>query len=358
MKNLIPVLLLLPGVFAHAASWPWSGQLKQDEQLIFFPAEAYYDDRHSSWYVLIHGWVFEPQVLGEVSNFLRKSLGLISDDNIETKSLFKQRTRWFIVDNESGKRIKVRLGNQVFKLNPSTANGHFSSTLSINKKYFDLLKKSTTNGIITFKAITPKQDKRLFSGQLHQVTPTGISVISDIDDTIKISNVTNKQELLANTFLRPFREAPGMADLYKQWQSQPDTTFHYVSASPWQLYPTLSEFMQESEFPPGLFYMKSFRWKDSSFFNLFSDPIKYKTRIIESILQRYPQRQFILIGDSGEKDPEVYGMIARKFPQQIKRILIRRVGDNNDRDRFAAAFVKVDVNKWQVFGNTNEVRAF
>lgn len=356
MKILIPILMLLLNSTSHAASWPWSGQLKSDEQLIFFPAEAFYDAEHQRWTALIHGWVFEPNVLGEVSSLFRKSLDLSVDGNSETDSLFKQRARWFIVDNERKKRIKIQLGQQVFKMKKSGSNGHFNKTLKLNVDYVNTLKKTAADSTISFQAITPKKDKRIFRGELHLISPKGVSVISDIDDTIKVSNVIDKQELLANTFLRPFKAAPGMATLYKKWHSQQDTVFHYVSASPWQLYPVLSEFIQASAFPSGLFYMKSFRWKDSSFLNLFADPIEYKINIIESILQRYPQRQFILVGDSGEKDPEVYGKIARKFPKQIIRILIRKVGDNNSESRFTTAFLNLNQDIWQAFKTTQEIK--
>jgi len=355
LKTLISLLFVLASLPVHAASWQWPNQIKQDEQLIFFPAEAYYDANLSNWHIDVHGWIFEPEVLGEISDLFRQSLGLASDHDTETKDLFKKRAHWFIVDNERGKRIKIRLGSQVFELKPSTSNGHINSTLNINTSYFKQLSKSFAEPIIPFNAITAKKDERIFSGQIHLVPAKGISVISDIDDTIKVSNVTNKQELLANTFLRPFTAAPGMTTLYKTWQTQDKAVFHYVSASPWQLYPVLTEFMQKNNFPPGLFHMKSFRWKDKSFFNLFSDPIEYKIKIIESILQRYPLREFILVGDSGEKDPEVYGMITRKYPKQIKRILIRQVGNKNGKQRFTEAFAKIKESKWQVFSATNNI---
>ncbi len=51
---------------------------------------------------------------------------------------------------------------------------------------------------------------------------------------------------------------------------------------------------------------------------------------ISEIVGRFPKRRFILVGDSGEKDPEVYREIKTRFPQQIQEIWIRDVV--NDRE--------------------------
>ncbi len=161
---------------------------------------------------------------------------------------------------------------------------------------------------------------------------------------------------MLNTFFRSFEAVPGMADYYRLLVNLPDVAFHYVSASPWQLYQPLEEFRRESNYPPGSFHMKLFRWTDRSIANIFSSPIQYKLNIIEPILTRYPNRQFILIGDSGEKDPEVYGDLARRYPKQINKILIRNVTSLNTEDqRFLDAFRNVPAEKWQVFQQTDEI---
>ena len=98
---------------------------------------------------------------------------------------------------------------------------------------------------------------------------------------------------------------------------QKGISFHYLSASPWQLYPILNQAMEDAGFPQGSIDLKYFRWKDETFMNFLASPVKYKTERIESFLTKYPKRTVILIGDSGELDPEIYGHIARKHPTQI-----------------------------------------
>lgn len=92
--------------------------------------------------------------------------------------------------------------------------------------------------------MTRPDDGRVFKGSVQLVSPTGISVVSDIDDTIKETHVLNRHELAANTFLREFRGVPGMADLFRRWAAGDHIVFHYVSGSPWQLYPALSDFLR------------------------------------------------------------------------------------------------------------------
>ena len=72
---------------------------------------------------------------------------------------------------------------------------------------------------------------------------------------------------------------------------------------------------------------------------------------ISSIINRYPGHKFILIGDSGECDPEIYGEIYRKFPGKIDRIMVRKVTGSDFADgRMAEALNGVPKNDWELIG--------
>jgi len=102
--------------------------------------------------------------------------------------------------------------------------------------------------------------------------------------------------------------------------------------------------------------MKDFRWKDSSFLNLFADQLEWKLQVIEPILKDFPQRKFILVGDSGEKDPEVYAALARKYPDQIIFIFIRDVTDESAQsERYKKAFKEIPQAKWKIFKKPDEL---
>jgi phosphatidate phosphatase APP1 len=129
-----------------------------------------------------------------------------------------------------------------------------------------------------------------------------------------------------------------------------------VSASPWQLYAPLSEFVTEHGFPSGTFHLKKFRPKDRSAANLFASPEETKRQAIVPLLQAFPQRRFILVGDSGEKDPEIYATLAREYPRQVFRILIRNTtAETPDSPRFQEAFRDLPEEMCQVFEDPREI---
>jgi phosphatidate phosphatase APP1 len=124
-----------------------------------------------------------------------------------------------------------------------------------------------------------------------------------------------------------------MAALYQHWRQRDGASFHYVSASPWQLYVPLEEFTRSNAFPMGSFHLKEFRWRGERFLNRFASPEDYKIRTIEPLLQAAPRRRLVLVGDSGERDPEAYGELARRHPEQVVAIFIRELAGKRLRRR-------------------------
>ena len=312
--------------------------IKSDEEVLLFPTSAYREQSH--WIIPIHGWIFEPEQDSLWRHPLVQTLSAYFGKSALESSLFQARIRWFLVDNERGKTLQVRIDDALYTLQSSAANGHFRGTVEL---------ENALQGDLSIEILAP-QDPRRFQGRVQLVGTTGISVISDIDDTIKISHVLDQKELLTNTFLRPFRAVPGMSNAYQRW-SEAGAVFHYVSSSPWQLYPALSRFMEEQGFPAGSFHLKTFRLQDGGLQALFAPPEAGKLSVIRNLLETYPKRRFILVGDAGERDPEIYGDIARRYPQQIRHIFIRQVLESTDEARFQQAFQELPRSHWTVFRN-------
>ncbi len=125
---------------------------------------------------------------------------------------------------------------------------------------------------------------------------------------------------------------------------------------PWQLYTPIAEFMRSNSFPAGTFSGRYFRIKDMSFLQLFRSPEQYKTASIEEWFIRFPKRRFVLVGDSGEKDPEIYGALARRFPQLVQRIFIRDITNELPAStRYRRAFNDVPRDKWILFKDAKEI---
>ncbi|KAJ1657676.1 hypothetical protein IWQ61_002970 [Dispira simplex] len=162
-------------------------------------------------------------------------------------------------------------------------------------------------------------------GIVDLVGPKGISVISDIDDTIKISDVIQGTlALMEKALFRHSQPVPGMAQVYQRWWEQ-GAHFHYVSNTPWQLFPTLQKFFTEHQFPPGSAHLKMWDHGDRSRMSFLHDPADSKREAIRRILRDFPQRKFILVGDSGQRDMELYADMAREFPDQVLKVFIRDI---------------------------------
>ena len=126
--------------------------------------------------------------------------------------------------------------------------------------------------------------------------------------------------------------------------------FYYFSASPWQLYDPIVEFFRAAGFPAGSAHLKLFRAKDATFFSLFQDPHAYKTPLLDLLIAGSPGRRFVLVGDSGEKDPEAYTDAFRRYPAQVAAIYIRDVtGEGRDAPRYQTAFAGIPAERWQIF---------
>ena len=161
-------------------------------------------------------------------------------------------------------------------------------------------------------------------------------VISDIDDTVLISNATNKFRLLYSTLFKHVsaRKAfPGVSDLYRRLRKgdsgEQTNPFFYVSSSHWNLFTFLTTFFQLNTLPQGPLLLKRTAGIKSSILSVGNHD--HKEKGILKILQQFPDTPFILIGDSGQKDAEIYSSIFEKYPERIKEIYIRDVTKREDK---------------------------
>ncbi len=325
---------------------------KADEWVAFYPTYGRLDPATDVWVLSIHGWVSKEESQHERNGGIERFANALGVGAGEGRAeAFRARARPFLADSKKGRKISIRVGEKVFALGESGDNGHVETILRIPVEAVKgrTVGRDFTEGWLPYRAVTRKGDRRDFSGAVQLVAESGLSVISDIDDTIKVTQVLDRRELLANTFLREYRPVPGMAEAYQRW-ARAGAVFHYVTASPWQLYEPLSQFLRNNRFPAGSLDMKYFRWKDPSLLKLFASPEQSKPDAIARLLAAFPRRRFILVGDSGEKDPEIYGALARKFPGQVAAIFIRNVSaENPDGGRFAKAFADVPKRRWIIF---------
>jgi phosphatidate phosphatase APP1 len=159
-------------------------------------------------------------------------------------------------------------------------------------------------------------------------------VISDFDDTVAVSNVTSevglvRSGLLEDAYTQPV--VPGMAAFFRclRGDKDPQPGFAFVSGTPVQYSRRMEDFLAGHAFPSAGLYLRNVGPRTLS---------GYKEPTLRRLLFQLPQKA-ILVGDSGEKDPEVYAEIRREFPDRVAAIFIRQVGEKTAPKRFEGMFL-------------------
>jgi phosphatidate phosphatase APP1 len=164
-----------------------------------------------------------------------------------------------------------------------------------------------------------------------------MGIISDIDDTIVRTGATSLLTMIRSVIANAAARLPfdGVADLYRLLHGDRNPLF-YVSSSPWNLYPLLHDFMEINRIPHGPMFLQDWGIDDDT---LITAPHSdHKLAQINLLLDYYPTLPFILIGDSGQHDPEIYLQVIRARPGRIKAALIHDVTAGT-RDRAVALLV-------------------
>lgn len=166
--------------------------------------------------------------------------------------------------------------------------------------------------------------------------PQGVSIISDVDDTIKHSSIASgAREIFRNTFIRDLADLT--IDGVKEWYNtmyDMGVGIHYVSNSPWQLFPVLVSYFQKAGLPPGSYHLKQY---SGMLQGIFEPVAERKKGTLEKIMRDFPERKFILIGDSGEADLEVYTDVVLANPGKVIAIFIRDVTTPENQGFFDSA---------------------
>jgi phosphatidate phosphatase APP1 len=154
-------------------------------------------------------------------------------------------------------------------------------------------------------------------------------VISDMDDTVLQSEVGTflraaRLMLLENSRTRlPF---PGVAAFYRALESGHGLAsgvfnpIFYVSSSPWNLYDVIADFLDAQKIPEGPLQLRDWDWSSA-----LEGHRTHKSTLIREILDAYPWMSFILIGDSGQEDPEIYARLVHEYRGRIVALYIRDV---------------------------------
>jgi phosphatidate phosphatase APP1 len=149
-------------------------------------------------------------------------------------------------------------------------------------------------------------------------------VISDIDDTIVQTNATSLVRMVRSVIQNAASRLPfeGVADLYRALHADRNPIF-YVSSSPWNLYDLLHDYMDINGIPHGPMFLQDWGIDEDTFITTPHDT--HKLAQIQTLLDYYPHLRFVLIGDSGQRDPEIYLRVIQSRPERIAAAFIRDV---------------------------------
>lgn len=184
-------------------------------------------------------------------------------------------------------------------------------------------------------------------GEVFIPPPTcRLVTISDIDDTVVYTGVANKAKMLWRLFMQDPADRvafPGTAALlnalHRGRTGDEMNPMLYVSRGPWSIYELLDEFFNRHEIPVGpILFLRE--WGLT-----LSNPLPrlakgHKLALIRNMLELYDTLPFILIGDSGQKDPEIYAQVVEEHPGRVEAIYIRDVTRSAERDEGIAELAR------------------
>ena len=279
------------------------------------------------------------QAYGTDSHFYARGRALEDEEiDLSQKGLFSllwNAFKRFETDEVKNTPLLLTLSDGRTYTATTDRNGYYRIEESID----DLSGLSNDEGWLTYEIAYVDTDLRReisrenrFPGELLIPSKEAeFGVISDIDDTILQTGVASslKWKVVANTFFKsagkrlPLEGAAEFYHLLHRGQSGKNANpIFYVSHSPWNLYRYLEFFLTNNNFPKGPILLRSF----SDFGNKRSQGEKpQKQKEIMNLLKTYPDMKFILIGDSGEHDADIYIEIAEAQPERVAAIYLRSV---------------------------------
>jgi len=270
--------------------------------------------------------------------------------NLEQKGLFGlliNSWKRFESDEIKYTELKITLPNKTILKTVTDDHGYFK----VDEQLQGLSALANDEGWLNFEMAYNDdnikrriQNSNRFPGELLIVsTPAEFGVISDIDDTIIHTGVvsTLKWKVLLNSIFKSAASRiplEGAADFYHRLHrgssGKHANPIFYVSHSPWNLYRYLEFFLKQNAFPKGPILLRSFK----DIFKKKSGDQPQKHIEIVNILKTYPKLKFILIGDSGEHDADIYIDVAKEFPNQVAAIYLRSVSHKKKMQRVTSLF--------------------
>lgn len=161
-----------------------------------------------------------------------------------------------------------------------------------------------------------------------RVIESGIDfgVVSDIDDTVMVTALPRPFLAAWNTFVldeHARAATPGMAVLLERiTQETPGAPVLYLSTGAWNVAPALTRFLSRNLYPAGPKLLTDWGPTPDRWFR--SGP-EHKRNSLKRLAAEFPDIKWLLIGDNGQHDEEIYADFAEQYPQNVKAVAIRQL---------------------------------
>jgi phosphatidate phosphatase APP1 len=151
-------------------------------------------------------------------------------------------------------------------------------------------------------------------------------LVSDIDDTVMLTMLPRPMIAAWNTFVRDEqarRVVPGMAAMYTELlEERPGAPIMYLSTGAWNTASTLSRFLARHGYPEGPLLLTDWGPTNTGWFRSGRE---HKEKTLARLAEEFPNIRWVLVGDDGQHDPEVYGDFAGSHPDHVRAIGIRQL---------------------------------
>ncbi|EHA52894.1 hypothetical protein MCOR27_000279 [Pyricularia oryzae] len=194
---------------------------------------------------------------------------------------------------------------------------------------------------------------QLGNATAYLVPPEGYTVISDIDDILRVTKIYVPKEGLLNSFARPFTPWENMPDIYANWaRENRDMHFHYLTTTPEQATRIYMDYIYKT-YPAGSFDTRPLNFSD------VAATLSIRKYLLDRVFQTFPKRKFVLVGDISNSDiMKDYPRMAKEYPGQVSCILLRNTSATDDQMLFpynTKEFKDVDQKNYMFFRTTEDL---
>ena len=236
---------------------------------------------------------------------------------------------------------------------PTTAEGDFEGYVPLPNSITAAIKAgNATNQIQLLDVHTNGTDTG--NATIYLVPDQGITIVSDIDDILRITKIYQPEEGLLNSFARPYVPWMNVPEVYANWsKSIPDLHFHYLTTTPEQVTRNYMEYIYKT-YPLGSFDTRPLNFSD------ISATLAIRKFLLRKVFQTFPKRKFILVADTSNSDVmKDYPAMVTEFPGQVQCIFLRNTSATDSGDRFpyeTSGFKDLNQNQYMFFVVPDDIK--